>query len=1084
MAGGAGGVRPAGVIAWLLALVVPPAVAGDLGQQFIARHAGWAVVIAVGYLAAAAAAGFFAVVARDVSSRWQARLADRVDLFLQRKSPRFERRYRELVLSSQRYMDHKDLATVGPFTLELDAVFVNVSLVSKPPQQIGPGVLPAAAHGLAGRRVLADFLGRERPAVLAVVGGPGSGKTTLLRHAARQACSHRRSRRRARGRHVRDVPVLLYLRDHAAAILADPGVSVAALLRSGLGDVGREEPPQWLEQKLREGRCLVLLDGLDEVARHGDRGKVSAWAERQIRQYPGNDFVISSRPQGYRSAPVEGAAVVQVCGLTPGQMEEFVGGWYLAVERHSLGTAGSEAEARASKGAADLLRRLEETPALYDFAANPLLLTMTANVHRYRGALPGSRVKLYEEICDVMLWRRQEAKQLAGQAEMAGDKKKAVLARLAYMMMRHRVSDLPRADVTSLIGPALVRVSCGTSPGDFLADVSSNGLLAERETGQYAFVHQTFQEYLAAEHIRDGRLSAELAATVSDDWWSETTLLFAAMSNADPIIEACLAANSGPALALALDCTGQDSDIDPGLRERVNDLAVAAASPGGDPERRRLFASSLLARHMRQRKRTTQGTQVCPRPVTAEVYRLFLADTQAPGPDAPLPQSGVAIGMRSVDAAAFARWASTLSDGRQAYRLPVAAELAELATDQHLASLPSGLLPRPWTQEGKTELPSRAALPVLWGPPGAPDPYAAGGRLLGLACETDLLCSALTLSGLLLWSGIQVRSLNPEFTRAALRDRGAYLYLEVVCALDRQIARSYVSHLVIELGKDIERARIRARAPLFDNARDLITRIGSGFTDEMLSDPASRLPSDVLPSLGQCVRDGFALAATARLIADRHLSADSERARVQHVLEGCWRNVLGPVLAQAIKETLRDGSDTGDWARFTTAFLGAAQAWRVEHEAADPAAMETTLLGSLRQLAGVLTKTSGAPAEIPQWFSALDHHLRRDALPMFMRGERLDPEKAARSRIASLILAGEADRLQRDDIGDMFRRVAAGVTLLEGRMTGKEEATEVIMLALAPASPDAPAPTSPAPRATPADGMSALPFGPRVTWPA
>jgi hypothetical protein len=37
---------------------------------------------------------------------------------------------------------------------------------------------------------------------------------------------------------------------------------------------------------------------------------------------------------------------------------------------------------------------------------------MIATVHRYRGALPGSRVDLYGEICQVMLWRRQEAKNL------------------------------------------------------------------------------------------------------------------------------------------------------------------------------------------------------------------------------------------------------------------------------------------------------------------------------------------------------------------------------------------------------------------------------------------------------------------------------------------------------------------------------------------------------------------------------------------------------------------------------------------------------------------------------------------------
>ena len=72
---------------------------------------------------------------------------------------------------------------------------------------------------------------------------------------------------------------------------------------------------------------------------------------------------------------------------------------------------------------------------------HPLLLTMIANVHRYRGALPGSRADLYSEICQVMLWRRQDAKNLA--QPIGGDKKEAILRGLAHTMMERRVSDLP-----------------------------------------------------------------------------------------------------------------------------------------------------------------------------------------------------------------------------------------------------------------------------------------------------------------------------------------------------------------------------------------------------------------------------------------------------------------------------------------------------------------------------------------------------------------------------------------------------------------------------------------------------------------
>ena len=300
-------------------------------------------------------------------------------------------------------------------------------------------------------------------------------------------------------------------------------------------------------------------------------------------------------------------------------------------------------------------------------------------------------------------------------------------------------------------------MSRSVSPDIFLSDVSSNGLLIERETSQYAFAHKTFQEYLAAAHIRENGLVGHLAGTVSDDWWAETTLLYAATSNADPIIQACLNANTAPALALALDCTEQDSNVDPDLRRRINDLVISAARPDADHERRRLFASILLSRHMRQRDRTTTGAQVCAQPVPAEIYRLFLADTQTPEPDAPLTESGVAAGMRSGDAAAFVQWAIGISGGRHSYRLPLAAELSELVAQHRIPGLPDGHPACPWTQPDRTSPRSR---PALWLPPGASDPYKIDNALLADAGELDVAQSAFTLSGLLLRSRLQIHALT------------------------------------------------------------------------------------------------------------------------------------------------------------------------------------------------------------------------------------------------------------------------------------------------------------------------------------
>ena len=50
---------------------------------------------------------------------------------------------------------------------------------------------------------------------------------------------------------------------------------------------------------------------------------------QQIRQYPGNDYVITSRPQGYRDAKIDGADVLQVRGFTTEQVRARADRWDL-----------------------------------------------------------------------------------------------------------------------------------------------------------------------------------------------------------------------------------------------------------------------------------------------------------------------------------------------------------------------------------------------------------------------------------------------------------------------------------------------------------------------------------------------------------------------------------------------------------------------------------------------------------------------------------------------------------------------------------------------------------------------------------
>jgi hypothetical protein len=109
--------------------------------------------------------------------------------------------------------------------------------------------------------------------------------------------------------------------------------------------------------------------------------------------------------------------------------------------------------------------------------------------------------------------------------------------------------------------------------------------------------------------------------------------------------------------------------------------------------------------------------------------------------------------------------------------------------------------------------------------------------------------------------------------------------------------------------------------------------------------------------------------------------------------------------------------------------------------------MEATLLKSVKEMEGILKERTNA-SELALWSPAMVSNLKQIAEPIFARTQRPTPEKAAAIRTAALCLAAEADGVDRENIGGMFRKMAAGITLLEHRAMGTRQPAEVIMLAV------------------------------------
>lgn len=614
--------------------------------------------------------------------------ADWVRAAVRNFKPGFRRRYNKEIIHEYGIFNVRGLGPINTFILKLDQVFVDLRIApSSNPQRAGMD--PIAVKELTGNRPIWEFLrvkrGKGEPAAaLAVIGPPGCGKTTLLQHVALTLAANRQRRYRLRAY----TPVLLFLHDHVATITEKPDMTLGAIaegyLRKQLQAL--KPPTDWFERQLRRGKCLVLLDGLDEVAEQEKREAMSRWVDQQIRNYPQCSFIVSSRPQGYLAAPLQRAHIVEVQSFNSGQVRRFVDNWYLANEIVASGNKDDEeVRSRAQKDADDLIERLKKLPSLSALTVNPLLLTMIAMVHRYHGALPGSRVELYNEICEVLLGRWRQVRGVKDNLTAA--QKRSVLQPLAAEMMKRKLREISADEAMEIIRPMLASVGLGNDQTkmalrDFQA---SSGLLLERESGQWGFAHLTFQEFLTAAHwLEDKNAAPDWNKIVGDSWWHETLRLYAAQGDATWIAKACLANDSVPALTLAFECAEEARNLEAGIRAGINARLIEGLE-SDDPRLRRIAAEVRLARRLMSLQRIDDKREIDLTYLTCAEYQIFLNEMRAQDeyyqPDhwtnftfAKGQAREPVCGMRYEKAVEFCKWLTSQYAGEALFRLPFADE--------------------------------------------------------------------------------------------------------------------------------------------------------------------------------------------------------------------------------------------------------------------------------------------------------------------------------------------------------------------------------------------------------------------------
>ncbi len=345
------------------------------------------------------------------------------------------------------------------------------------------------------------------------------------------------------------LPVRIILRDFAARGLPNDGSTATAshlwrFISSELEAAALNDFVPILHKELMNQGGLILLDGLDEVPdADSQRTQIKHAIEDFADTFLHCRILVTSRTYAYQHQDwrLNGFTASVLAPFSKGQIATFVDHWYAHIgELRHL-------QPDDAQGRAELLKHaIFSSNRLHALAERPLLLTLTASLHAWRGgSLPDRREELYADAVDLLLdwWESQRvARDAQGNTMLTQPsltewlrvdrgKVRALLNQVAFEAHASQPTLVGTADIPeSMLVTQLLYINENedVKPRLLMAYLSQRaGLLLPRGIKNYTFPHRTFQEYLAACYLTDFDYPDTIAELTRQDpnRWREVTLL-------------------------------------------------------------------------------------------------------------------------------------------------------------------------------------------------------------------------------------------------------------------------------------------------------------------------------------------------------------------------------------------------------------------------------------------------------------------------------------------------------------------------------------------------------------------------------
>ncbi|CAF0813097.1 unnamed protein product [Adineta ricciae] len=378
---------------------------------------------------------------------------------------------------------------------------------------------------------------------VAILGEPGSGKTSFVRRLVR----HLAETYLANEKHASDygllrIPILIHLEEFVEIVNMQPTLTLFDYIGKHKwmkcfivndSSISTDDLSSALQDYIKHGQALIILDGLDEIPEPDQRSKIIRMIENFVDTYAqiptgasaldniqltrlfddpsrsgGNQLIVTSRTTECDATLLPGQfAHYTIQPLKLNQIEEFIDYWFSSMHQYIIDTLRLTTENRGNAHGEVLKEELKksENTNLLAVASNCSLLATLCTIsfnQQNKSALPLQRILLYEKLTHVTLLSWNSKRSIVLMPELI-----RILSDIAYAIhQRGTLKYISKEEIIEICSRS-VQQSSGRARDEIESQISQLthiileyiGFLIPQNGSSYAFPNQIFQEYFTSQ---------------------------------------------------------------------------------------------------------------------------------------------------------------------------------------------------------------------------------------------------------------------------------------------------------------------------------------------------------------------------------------------------------------------------------------------------------------------------------------------------------------------------------------------------------------------------------------------------------